>query len=80
MPDPNPLVSQGRMLSTAQVLEMWPISRKFLWKMTHHKEDAKRIPSYKFGSRILYAYDEIIYWRDQNKTNVKRAKEVIHAD
>lgn len=62
------LISGGRMLSINQVLEMWPVSRQVLWRLSNSKIEEKRLPSYKVGGKRLYKYDELMWYLDKHKT------------
>lgn len=62
------LVSQGRMLSVSEVLEMWPVSRQALWRLANSKSEDKRLPSYKVGGKRLFKYDELMWYLDKHKT------------
>lgn len=62
------LVNQGRMLTTLQVLKMWPVSRQTLWRISNSKNDANRLPSYKVAGKRLYKYDELQWYLDKHKT------------
>lgn len=62
------LLIQGRMLTTSQVLSMWPISRQGLWRVSNTKRDADRLPSYKIGGKRLYRYDELMWYLDKHRT------------
>lgn len=61
------LVDEGRMLRVKDVLAMWPVSGKWLWEHTFNGPSEQRIPSYKFGKKRLYKYDELNYWRENRK-------------
>lgn len=62
------MLTQGRMLSVSEVLEMWPMSRTALWRISNAKNDGKRLPSYKVGGKRLYRYDELMWYLDKHKT------------
>lgn len=60
--------SQSRMMTIGQVLEMWPVSRQVLWRLSNSRSEAKRLPSYKVGGKRLYKYDELMWYLDKHKT------------
>lgn len=68
------LVSQGRMLTIPQVLEVVPISRQALWRLSNSKSEDNRIPSYKVGGKRLYKYDELMWYMDKHKTMPNETK------
>lgn len=68
MENKTPLTDQGRMLTTGQVLSMWPVSRQVLWRISNSKNEDKRLPSYKVGGKRLYKYDELMWYLDKHKT------------
>lgn len=70
----NELTTQGRMLSITQVLEMWPVSRQVLWRLSNSKNEHKRLPSYKVGGKRLYKYDELMWYLDKHKTMPRETK------
>lgn len=57
--------SEGKLLSQKQVMEIWPISREFLSKLTNHPNPAKRIPSYRFGKKPMYDFQELMWYREK---------------
>lgn len=59
------LLEQGRMLRIADVLEMWPVSRTFIWRMLNEKSDP--LPSYRVGGKRLFKYDELMWYMDKHK-------------
>lgn len=61
-------MDQSRMLTISQVLEMWPVSRQVLWRLSNAKSEDKRLPSYKVGGKRLYKYDELMWYLDKHKT------------
>lgn len=67
MSNSKELVAQSRMLTTPELATMLGMSRKFIWKMVRHKNPEKRLPCYKMGNRNMFAYDEVIWWRDKQK-------------
>jgi hypothetical protein len=68
------LVDQGRMLTITQVLDMWPVSRQVLWRLSNNKNEDKRLPSYKVGGKRLYKYDELMWYLDKHKTRPNETK------
>lgn len=61
------LIDEGRMLRIKDVLRMWPVSAKWLWEQTFKGEPGNRIPSYKFGGKRLYKYDELQWWGEKHR-------------
>lgn len=74
MDSKNELVGQGRMLTVDQVLQVLPVSRQVLWRLSNSKSEAKRIPSYKVGGKRLYKYDELMWYLDNHKTMPNQTK------
>jgi hypothetical protein len=72
LPDKDSLIQAGRLLTTDEVLRMWPISREYLSRLTHHPDSDKRIPSYRYGKRPFYAFEELMWYRDNHKYQPKR--------
>lgn len=62
------LATQGRMLTTKDVMAMLRISNVGLWRLSNAKSESRRIPSYKVGGKRLYKYDEIMWYLDKHKT------------
>lgn len=75
MADKMELKSQGRMLKIRDVAEMWGVTERFLWKLTHAKNEADRLPSYKVGRRVLYNADELAWYLEKHRTAVGKSKE-----
>lgn len=68
------LVRAGRLLTVTEVLQMWPISREYLSRLTHSTDESKRIPCVMFGRKPLYPYDELMFWRDNHRFVPKKRK------
>lgn len=68
------MIRAGKLLTVGQVLSMWPISREYLSRLTHSTDESKRIPCVMFGRKPLYAYDELMYWRDNHRFDPKKKK------
>jgi hypothetical protein len=66
------MIRAGRLLTVDEVLQMWPISREYLSRLTHSKDEAMRIPCVMFGRKPLYPYDELMWWRDKHRFVPKR--------
>jgi len=65
------VIGAGRLLSADEVLEMWPITREYLSRLTNHRDENKRLPSYAIGRRRLYAPAELIWYRDKHRFTPK---------
>lgn len=61
------LVSEGRLLSSKQVKEMWGVSHKWLWVHTLKGRESERIPSFKLGKVRRYRADELAWWLEKHK-------------
>ena len=72
LPDKDALIQAGRLLSQEDVLRMWPISREYLSRLTNHRDASKRLPSYRYGKRPFYAFDELMFYRDNLRYQPKR--------
>lgn len=68
MTTPQNLVTQSRLLTIPQVVEMLQVSRQALWRLSNAKSHDKRIPSYKVGGKRLYKYDELMWYLDKHKS------------
>lgn len=68
------LIRAGKLLTVEQVLTMWPISREYLSRLTHSTDETKRIPCVMFGRKPLYAYDELMWWRDKHRFIPKKRR------
>jgi hypothetical protein len=68
------LIERGRLLDAKSVLAIWPISREWLSILTNHPNPAKRIPSYKYGRRVFYAYEELMHYRDNHRYEPKPSR------
>jgi hypothetical protein len=70
------LIISGKLFSQKQVLKMWPISRRFLSRLTNEIREDRRLPSFKFGKVKLYSYDELQWFKEKMRydpcTNRKR--------
>lgn len=74
LPDKDAMIQAGRLLTQDEVLKMWPISREYLSRLTHHPDQGQRIPSYRYGRKPLYAFDELMWYRDNHKFQTKKRK------
>jgi hypothetical protein len=72
LPDKDALIQAGRLLSQEEVLRMWPISREYLSRLTNHRDNAKRLPSYRYGKRPFYAFEELMFYRENQRYEPKR--------
>ena len=70
----NDLVQRGRLLSQEEVLAMWPISLGYLSRLTNHKNPEKRLPSYQFGRRRMYSFNELQWFMEKNRYDPKGDK------
>lgn len=68
------LIRAGKLLTVEEVLAMWPISREYLSRLTHTTDETKRIPCVMFGRKPLYAYDELMWWRDKHRFIPKKRR------
>ena len=67
------LMERGRLLSQEQVLQMWPVTREYLSRLTNHKNENKRLPSYQYGRRRMYDFQELMNYRDNHRyTPIKK--------
>lgn len=60
----NALAKAGKLLTQEDVLSLWPISREYLSRLTNHRSESKRLPSYRFGKKPLYAPEELLHYRE----------------
>lgn len=68
------MIQAGKLLTVEQVLQMWPISREYLSRLTHSHDESKRIPCIMFGRKPLYAYTELMWWRDNHRFIPKKCR------
>lgn len=68
------LIRAGKLLTAEQVLQMWPISREYLSRLTHSNDEAKRIPCIMLGRKPLYPYDELMWYRDKHRFVPKKRR------
>lgn len=59
------LAKAGKLLTQEDVLDLWPISRTHLSRITNHKNESKRLPSYRYGKKPLYAPEELLWYREK---------------
>jgi hypothetical protein len=71
-PEKDALIQAGRLLTQEEVLRMWPISREYLSRLTHHRDENKRIPSVRFGRKPLYSFEELMWYREKCRFTPKR--------
>lgn len=67
-------IQAHRMLTAEEVLQMWPISREYLSRLTHSTNESKRIPCVMFGRKPLYPFDELMWYREKHRFVPKRGK------
>jgi len=63
-----------RLYTQAQVLQMWPISRATLSRLTNHRSEDKRLPSYRIGKYPVYAHDELMWYREKHRFQPRERK------
>lgn len=68
------MVQQGKLLTAHEVLKMWPISREYLSRITNHPSEDHRLPSYAFGRRRMYAYEELMWYRDRHRFTPRKRR------
>lgn len=61
------MASVGKLLTQEEVMKLWPISREYLSRITNHPAESKRLPSYRFGKKPLYAPEELLWYRDKQR-------------
>jgi hypothetical protein len=61
------LINRGRLLDVSEVLQMWPIHRTTLSRLTHHPDENTRIPSVMIGRKPLYPFDELMWYREKHR-------------
>jgi hypothetical protein len=66
------MAQAGKLLTQQDVLKIWPISREFLSRITNHPNESKRLPSYRYGKKPLYAPEELLWWRDKQRYEPRR--------
>jgi hypothetical protein len=71
-PDKDAMIQAGRMLEVDEVLRMWPISREYLSRLTHHRDESLRVPCVMFGRKPMYPFDELMWYRDKHRYTPKR--------
>ncbi len=68
------VLNAGKLLSASEVLQIWPITREYLSRLTHHKDENERLPCIMFGRKPTYPYDELMWWREKHRFVPKRKK------
>ena len=64
-----------RLLSQAEVMEIWPIKRSYLSRLTNHPNESKRLPSYQIGRRKVYDPDELMWFREKHRFTPRKRRE-----
>lgn len=68
------LLQRGRLLTVKEVRLMWPVSRDFLHKITTHPNPSERLTSYRYGDRIFYSFDDLMYYRENHRFEPKKRR------
>lgn len=66
------LAKAGKLLTQEDVLHLWPISRTYLSRITNHRNENKRLPSYRYGKKPLYAPEELLWYREKMRYTPQR--------
>ncbi len=70
-PVKDELIQKGKLLSQEDVLQMWPITREYLSRLTNHRNENKRLPSYQLGRRRMYSLEDLMWYREKNRYTPK---------
>ena len=65
--DKEELMRTGRLLSQKEVAQMLGCSLEYVSRLTNASSENARLPAFAFGRRKMYAYDEILWWRDKHR-------------
>lgn len=71
------LAKTGKLLTQDDVLSLWPISLRQLSRLTNHRNEGLRLPSYRFGKKPLYAPEELLWYREKMRYVPQRKGKTI---
>lgn len=66
------------LLTISEVMRLWGVSRDWVRDYTYHRDESKRLPSYKLGDSPRYRPAELMHWLENHRTLLPKRRKNGH--